>query len=60
MTVSPVSSQAQHRLPEAPPVADRERPARHAHGERSTREPKRPAFRRVAIIASVPGLSRTT
>ena len=54
MTLPPVSSQAQHPMPEAPAVEDRERPARHAHGERSTRERERPAFRRVAILASVP------
>ena len=44
MTVAPVSSQAQHPIPEAPAVEDRERPA----------------FRGVAILASIPGLSRTT
>jgi hypothetical protein len=57
MTVSPHSSQAQHPIPEPRAAEDRERAARHAHGERSERE--RPAFRRVAILASVPGLSRT-
>jgi hypothetical protein len=60
MPVAPVSSKAQHPIPEAPAVEDRERPARHAHGERSGRDRERPAFRRVAILASVPGLSRTT
>jgi hypothetical protein len=60
MTVASVSSQAQHPTPEARAVEDRERPARHAHGERAGRERERPAFRRVAILASVPGLSRTT
>jgi hypothetical protein len=60
MTVEPVSSQAQHPTPEAREAEDHERPARHVHGERSGRERERPAFRRVAILASVPGLSRTT
>jgi hypothetical protein len=59
MTVAPVSSQAQHPNTEARAAEDRERPARHVHGERSGRERERPAFRRVAILASVPGLSRS-
>jgi|1186.fasta_scaffold53751_2 hypothetical protein len=58
MTVAPVSSPAQHPVPESNPADQRERAARHSHGERSAREPERPAFRRIAVLASVPGLSR--
>jgi hypothetical protein len=55
MTAAPLSSPAQR--PETSATEDRERAARHAHGERADRERERPAFRRIAILASVPGLS---
>ena len=58
MTAAPLPSPVQHPIPEARSVEDRERAARHAHGERAGRDKERPAFRRVAILASVPGLSR--
>jgi hypothetical protein len=58
MTVAPHSSPAQSPTPDTRRVD--ERSAHHAHGERATRERKRPAFRRVAVLASVPGLSRGT
>jgi hypothetical protein len=60
MTVAPISSPAQHPIPDTRSAEDRERAARHAHGERAGREKERPAFRRIAILASVPGLSRGT
>ncbi len=43
---------------QAKPTDERDRAAVHAHRERVGRERERPPFRRVAIIASVPGLSR--
>ena len=55
MTAVSLSSPAKY--PETRAAEDRERAARHAHGERAEREKQRPAFRRIAILASVPGLS---
>jgi hypothetical protein len=58
MTAAPLPTPTQSPTTEPRTADERERAARHAHGERAGREKDRPAFRRIAILASVPGLSR--
>jgi hypothetical protein len=60
MTAVPFSPPPEQAIPETRAADERERAARHAHRERADRERDRPAFRRVAILASIPGLSRPT